>query len=133
MYRWALCVLLPPPPSTPSPFTAPIQTLPTVTFGIYDMTNSKRISKRDVRRLLSACLGETAMELSDAVQSSMVDRAFDLYDLNKDGYLDLPEYSAMIQRDPGVLAPLQLNINEVMAELEAVESMRAEGAAAASP
>lgn len=56
-----------------------------VTFSIYDLDGSGRISKANMAALLQSLLGEHDVTIPDAQVAALVERTFATEDANRDG------------------------------------------------
>lgn len=85
--------------------------------------------------MLAACLHENDVAVPLGDVDALVDKTFASFDEDGDGVISAEEYKAMVEADKSVLAPLIMNVPELIAAAKADAELAASaagGAAAAS-
>ena len=83
------------------------------------MDNDGRISKSELAKVLEASLKENAINLTSTQLEKMVNDTFEVADTNKDNYVDFEEYKIMVDKNPNILKPFNLNVSEIIQEARA--------------
>jgi len=102
-----------------------------VAFDIYDLNGDGKIDKSELRKLLTAALSENNVPLSSAQVDELVDSTFEQADINRDGFIDRPEFTAMVNRNRAIIDHIELNVTDIIKEAKASATRGGAGGAGA--
>jgi len=86
-----------------------------VSFGVYDFSGKKLISKEDLHRMLASSIKENDIVMSEEQVSNLVGSTFDEADIDKDGFINFSEYSQLADKHPSMLNQITLNVSGLIA------------------
>lgn len=99
-------------------------------FKVFDLNKDGLISPGELRGMLSAAMTEHDLPVSMVEIQKMVDATFTEYDVNKDGYINLDEFSALAASNPAFLKPVTLQAQAIIDQKLKEAGAGAKGAAA---
>jgi len=100
---------------------------PADTFDVFNLSGGPGVTVADLTRVLSAALGENGLVMSGSAVETVVERTFREFDANKDGVISFDEFRSMVERSPGFLNPLTLNIPEMINAAKASKATASSG------
>lgn len=105
-----------------------------VSYAVHNLSGAAGICREDLMRMLSACLHENDVAVPSKDVEALVGRTFASFDGDGDGFISPEEYRLMVEADKSVLAPLTMNVPELIAaaRADAVAAAAAAGSPAAA-
>ncbi len=102
-------------------------------YAMHNIAGGDGISRADLTRMLTSCLHESEVAVPAADVDAIVSKTFATFDADGDDRISFDEYIEMVKHDKEVLAPLTLDVPELILAAKAdADAGVAAGAAAAT-